>query len=337
MNIRRWGITNFAAVVAVLGLLAMIGIWDNQRTIRRNLDAGYDTSAMITGANETHRSPLAFDGLRPRFVDEIYSLDLAWRGRDGTQRTCEKVPVSHEYMASLMDGDKVRLVPVPIKVMDEQGAVPTIVSDATARLKHLNGFATFTAYGVAVAIFIFGISFGVGRWRSDHRVATLVGLAPVPKAWYIPPRLAVLTVFCLGTAAMFGYYSLKDSWDAEATRAHGRDTTATITGFHATLGAGHRISYAIDLTWRDQSGADRHFGPTHISDAFAQQIAADRVLIIRQTAIRYLEENQSARPIIVADADEQTRQSKIGHATMAVFGAAGIVLAGITALRTRRT
>jgi hypothetical protein len=164
-------ISDLAAVAAVVGALALLGIWDNERTIHRNLDAGYDTSAMITGANEHRRSPLTFDGLRPRFADEPYSLDLTWRGRDGIEHARQKVPVSRDYMASLMVGDKVRLVPVPIKVVDEPEAVPTITPDATARLYHLHLFATWAGYGTAGVAFIFVVGLA-GRWLRRNRSAT---------------------------------------------------------------------------------------------------------------------------------------------------------------------
>jgi hypothetical protein len=335
MTARGWTISDFAAVAVVAGALALAGVWDNERTIRHNLDAGYDTSAMVTGANEQHRFPLTFDGLRPRFVDETYSLDLTWRGRDGIEYARQKVPVSHEFMASLMVGDKVRLVPVPIKVVDEEGAVPTIAPDATARLDHLNGFATWAGYGTAVAALVFVVNFG-WRWWRKRSAGTAAGPGLEPAAWHIPPRLAMLTVVCLGAAGGFGYFSLKDSRDAEAMRSHGRDATAAITGFHPTVGSDHTISYTIDLAWRDGSGAERHFGPTHISGAYAQRIALNGVLVTRQTTIRYLEEDSSARPIVTADADERAAQDRIGRVMIAVFGLAGLGLAAATAWRTRR-
>jgi hypothetical protein len=62
---------------------------------------------MVTGAHDQHRSPLTFDGLRPHFLDDIYSLDISWRDRNGTERTRHKEPASNEFMASLMIGDKV--------------------------------------------------------------------------------------------------------------------------------------------------------------------------------------------------------------------------------------
>jgi len=334
MTVGGWKISEFAAVAAFAGLVVLVGLWDNERTIRRNLDVGYDTSAMVTGANEQHRAPLAFDGLRPRFLDDTYSLDLSWRGRDGIERTRLNVPVSDEYMASLMVGDKVRLVPVPIKVVDEDGAVPTIAPDAAARLAHLAGFATWAGWGTAIAAFVFVVGLG-GRWWRHRSAATGSDLASA--TWHIPPRLGVLTIFCLGAAGMTGYYSFRDSWDAEAMRARGHDVTAAITGFHSTVGSDHTVSYAIDLAWRDGSGAERHFGPTHISDAYARRITANGALTTKQTTIRYLEEDASARPMIMADAVEQARQNQIGRVMTGVFGVVGIAFAAATLWRARRT
>jgi hypothetical protein len=50
-----------------------------------------------------------------------------------------------------------------------------------------------------------------------------------------------------------------------------------------------------------------------------------------------LEEDRSARPIVVTDADERTRQDGIGRVMAAVFGVAGIALAAVMAWRTHRT
>lgn len=154
---------------------------------------------------------------------------------------------------------------------------------------------------------------------------------------HISPRLVMLTVICLGSAVLLGISSHKDSRDAETMRANGREAIAVITGIHGTRSGDNKISYAIDLAWRDRSGAERRFGATHISDSYAQRIADQGVLITRQTTIRYLEEDQTARPIIMADADERTRQDGIGQVSMVVLGAAGIALAAFIVWRARRT
>jgi hypothetical protein len=136
---------------------------------------------------------------------------------------------------------------------------------------------------------------------------------------------------------MCGYLFLKGSWEHDAIREHGRAATAAITSFHAEMGyrQDHTIHYTIDFAWRDASGAERHYGPTHISAAYAQQIAFNGVLATRQTTIRYLEENPSAGAIIVPDADERAAQDEFGRTVTAVLGGIGLVFAGLTAWRTR--
>jgi len=44
MTARGWKISDFAAVAASVATLALVGVWDNEQTIRRNLGASYDTS-----------------------------------------------------------------------------------------------------------------------------------------------------------------------------------------------------------------------------------------------------------------------------------------------------
>jgi hypothetical protein len=160
----------------------------------------------------------------------------------------------------------------------------------------------------------------------------------MPTKWKIPPWLATLTIACLGAATLGYYYLMKDGRDADAMRAHGRDATAAITDFHVRTSEAkdHSISYSIAFAWRDGSGAERHYGPTNISGAYAKQIAPKGFLVIRQTAIRYLEEDSSARPIIVSDADERAFQDGVARAVTMVLGAIGLALAGLTAWRTRR-
>jgi hypothetical protein len=66
-------------LAAGFGSLVVLGLWDNQRSIEQALDAGYATKAVVTGTQRHARTPLslvAFDGLRPRFLDERQSWDL---------------------------------------------------------------------------------------------------------------------------------------------------------------------------------------------------------------------------------------------------------------------
>jgi len=331
-----WKIGDFALFIALLGCLVLLGVWDNKRTILRNLDEGYDTSAMVTGAHEQHRLPLVFDGFRPRFLDDTYLLDLTWRGRDGDERICHRVPVSSGYMGSLMVGGRLGLTSVPIKVLDEQGAVPAITPDAAARLVRLDGFAIWVRYGTVIAGIVFTVGFGGRWWRRNNGAAIAVAGGSAPAAWHISPRLAMLTLSCVGFAGMSGYYSFKDSRDAAAMRAHGRDAVATVTDLHAELGSDRTISYTIELAWLDGSGTERRFGPTHISNVYARRIAPNGTLVTRQTTVRYLEEDRSARPVIVADADERSRQDWLGQVMTVVLGLTGVVFGILTVRRSQK-
>ncbi len=337
MSACGWKISEFAAVLAAAGALAVAGAWDNERTIRRNIEAGYDTTATITGANEQHNFPMTFDGVRPRLLEETYSLDLAWRGQDGIERTRQKVPVSRNYLATLMVGGRVRLIPVAIKVLDEDGAVPTIAADAAARLAGLESFATWTGYGTGAAVLILAASLGGRRWRRTRGSVAAAGGTRDSAEWHIPPRLTIFTVFFLGVAGMAAYYSFKDSWSEAAIRAHGREATASITDLRPSMESDHTVSYLIDFVWRDASGAERHSGPSHVSNIFAQRIAGNGNPAGQQTTILYLEDDPSARPIIVADESERAHQDNFGRGAAAAVAVVGLALAAITVWRTRRS
>jgi hypothetical protein len=329
-------VTGILAGAAVISSAFLLGAWDNGRTIQRMLDHGYETTAMITGANEQHRAPLTFDDLRPRFLDQTYSLDLTWRGRDGAARERQKVPVTDEYIGSLMVGSKVRLIAVPIKVVDEDGAVPAIVPDAQRRLQRLRGWTTFLGYAALAAWMMLLGNLGWRAWRSRDTAAGAIAAAGHTGQLRIPLGLAIATVFSLAGSAMAGYFSVADAMASREMRDHGVELAARILDIHATPGKDNTVTYAIDLGWRDRSGAERRYGRTHISASYANRIMFNGALATRQTTIRYLEENPSARPIVVADADERAMQDRVGLIMCAVFGFAGLVLGGLTVWRTER-
>ncbi|OYU87243.1 MAG: hypothetical protein CFE29_24810 [Bradyrhizobiaceae bacterium PARB1] len=349
MTIGGWRISDVAALMAVVGLLAVLGAWDNARTIQRNLADGHPASAMITGAHQkSNRFPLTFDGLRPRLLDESYALDLAWRSADGEERMRQKVPVSGEFLATVMVGDKVRPVPVPIRVTDEADAVPTIVPDAAERLRRLDDFQDFFGTGALICAAIFAIGFGWHRWRRPAAVpvppasaAAMAGAEDRPnqasRTWDIPPRLASLTALFLVSAGVLGWFNFTSSRNFEAIRSRGRDALATITAFHAEIDKDRHLSHTIELAWRDAAGTERQFRRTHISNRFAAQIAFNGRLMVRQIPIRYLEDDRSARPIIIGDADDQAQQNTIGFVFTLIFGALGLLFAAITAWRMRRS
>src|SRR5689334_15962314 len=115
-------------LIALLATLVLLGSWDNRRQMQRVLDEGYATTAQLTGAQYRRKLPLAADGWRPRFVEQELSVDLGWQGKDGKPRSFRKVPVSESFARGIINGDQVRLVTVPVKVLDDESAPPVIIS-----------------------------------------------------------------------------------------------------------------------------------------------------------------------------------------------------------------
>lgn len=154
MSIRFW----LGAATVIAGLM-WLGVLDNQRRIERVVSVGYETKASIVGAQHQYRSPLTFDGFSPRFVDERSSLNLKWVGRDGIERERQKVPVSDAFASQFVRVGQVRLIQVPVKVIDEDYAVPVVVGDLKERLRFielsLNYFPVLTVVsglGFVVAV-----------------------------------------------------------------------------------------------------------------------------------------------------------------------------------------
>ena len=128
---------NLLAIVAVLASLVALGCWDNRQEMARVLDQGYATSAQIVAAQFQRTAPFAIDGWRPRFVEQALSVDLQWQGQDGKTHVFRKVPVSERFERSIVNGEQVKLIAVPVKALDDDTSVPVLTLDAAARLQSL--------------------------------------------------------------------------------------------------------------------------------------------------------------------------------------------------------
>src|SRR5260370_19995050 len=137
---------NLLLLVALLATLVVLGCWDNRREMERVLDQGYATTAQLTGAQYQRKMPFAADGWRPRFVEQDLSVDLSWQGKDGKPHEHKKVPVSEAFASTIVSGDQVRLVTLPVKVLDDDTAVPVITADTAARLASLQSLLTISGY-----------------------------------------------------------------------------------------------------------------------------------------------------------------------------------------------
>ncbi len=309
---------NLLLLVAVLVTLVVLGCWDNQREMQRVLDQGYATTGQLTGAQYQRKMPFAADGWRPRFVEQDLSVDLTWQGKDGKPHEHKKVPVSETFARTIVSGDQVHLVTLPVKVLDDDTAVPVITADTAARLASLqswlsiSGYIALAAWAGVAAMSLFGRKRGAG--------ATTATAKPVD----LPPRRTLLGLVLLVGGGFMAFQAWSEGRSNDAIAIGGKDVVAEIVDVSAIADKnGSRTSYAVRLSWKDGQGAVHHFGPTPISEAFWNKITQNGQLAVHQTPIRVRDDDPQARPAIVDDAPEQQWQLRlgmIGGLMMAVIG-----------------
>jgi hypothetical protein len=314
---------NFLLLVALLATLVLLGTWDNRRQMQRMLDDGYPTTAQITGAQFQRTAPFAVDGWRPRLVEQSLSVDLSWQGKDGKPRTFSKVPVSESFEHSIVNGEQVRLIPVPVKVLDDSLTVPVITSDASARLESLQGWLTASGYSALAAWAGFGALSLIGA-RGRRRSFTAAPVRP------LPPRRTFfgLALLALGGFLVFSAWSASSA--ASAVSMGGEQITADLLEARQVNGGP-----TVRLGWKDDAGV-HHYGPMKVSETFWNKITQNGQLAVHQTAIRYRSDEQPiARPVIVDDTPETPWSAKVAIAAgvlLMMFGAALLV----SGLRARR-
>lgn len=313
MSLRAVRVRNLLLLVAVFATVVVAGCWDNRRNMQRVLDEGYPTLVEITGAQEQRLAPFAFDGWRPRFVEQGLSVDLKWDGRDGKPHTFRKVPVTEGFARTIVAGEQVKLAILPAKVLEDPNAVPVINADAVARLGSLQEWARNSAF-VAVAAWLgFGVS---AFWIARGRTA-VSGQAAV--AFPIRRTLFGLVALLLGAVLTFRAWSVED---ATSGAAGGIETTAEITSASTMAVAGGGTAHVLRLSWKDAHGGVHHFGPVPVSADYWSKITRNGELTVHQTRIRYQEEGAGARPVLIDDPPEPSWQLKIalgvGLALMAV-------------------
>jgi hypothetical protein len=310
---------NFLLLIALLATLVVLGSWDNRRQMQRVLDEGYPTTAQITGAQSM--PVVAASGWRPRLVEQSLAVDLEWKGKDGQPRKFNTVPISASFERSIVNGDQVRLVPVPVKVLDDGSAVPVITSDASARLASLqswlaaSGYAALAAWAGFVALSLLG-----ARGRR-----TITAMPPRP----LPPRRTFYGLGLLVVGGFLAFSAWSSGRSADSIALGGEQITADILQATATKG-GH----AVRLGWSDGTGV-HHYGPIPISEAFWNKISQNGQLTVHQTAIRYRGDDPAARPLIVDDAPETQWSMRIamGSGLLLIMFGAALFASGLRAQR----
>jgi len=298
-------------LIAILATLVVLGCWDNRRQMQRVLDEGYATTAQLTAAQYQRSLPLAADGWRPRFVEQELSVDLTWQGKDGKPRSFRRVPISDSLARSIVNGDQVRLVTLPVKVLDDESAPPVITSDASARLASLQSWLAAAGYAALAAWAGFA---ALSLLQRPRRTITAEPARP------LPPKRTFVGLGLLVVGGFLAFSAWSSGRSADSIAMGGEEVTADI------LDASHgKAGYTVRLAWKDGQGSVHHYGPMPVSEAFWNKITRNGELTVHQTVVRYRAGDLQTRPLIVDDAPEQhwtTRLAMGAGLLLMMFGAA---------------
>jgi hypothetical protein len=298
MNVRAVRFRNLLLLVAIFATVVLAGCWDNSRNMQHVLDDGYSTIVEITAAQYQRLAPFAFDGWRPRFVEQSLSVDLKWDGKDGKPHLFKKVPVTGTFAATIVSGKEVKLAILPAKVLDDPHAVPVINGDAASRFASLQQWIRFSAYIAVVGWAGFAaMSIWLGQ-GSGSRAGSTTAASPVAPAF--PPRRTLFGLVALIIGAILTFHAWSEE-DANSGPAGGIETTAEILYARTIPSAGGATARVLLLSWKDAQGVVHHFGPIHVSADFWNKITRNGELAVHQTRIRYSGQGTGERPVLLED------------------------------------
>jgi hypothetical protein len=323
---------NLLLLIALLATLVVLGCWDNRVTMQRTLEQGYATTAQLTGAQFQRTMPIAADGWRPRFVEQGLSVDLSWKGKDGKAHEYKKVPVTEGFAHTIVSGDQVRLVTVPVKVLDDESAVPVITSDATARLASLQDWLSIAGY-IALAAWA---GFAASSLFSRRTGAGGSSARPIE----VPPRRTLVGLALLVVGAFAAFQAWSEGRANDPAAIGGTPLMADIADASTATdkSGGGAAVHTVRLAWKDGQGNVHHFGPTRVGEAFWGKITQSGQLAAKQTPIRVREDDPMARPVLVEDAPEerwQVRAAMIFGLVCIVLGAGCLLSAARVVMRQR--
>lgn len=331
MSLRAW-----LGLGLTLSLAIVLALYWKQNTIERVMRTGYNTTGKITSGKITSRRfPIEIDAGWPRFVDEDLSIGLQWRGGDGVDRMRRGIAVSSAFAARITQGDQVKLLTVPIRVVDDYSSHPVLIEDVDDRLRNIRSMSQLAQAGATFFALAFAAVIGWQKWRARSNGLSKPAIGSEPSRPF-PILLALIAMFTLS----FGAYMLVDSYRqqraAQEMLDHGDEVIADLTrAFSEVRKPGEAPSYRVTLAWTDKNGQRTLYGPTHISAAFWQQITRNNVQTVSQTKIRYLDGRPGIRPLIMGDMAERQYQDGVGVESGAGFLAIGLIVAGLMVFRLR--
>lgn len=317
---------NLLALVAFFAALVALGCWDSRREMARVIDQGYATDAQIVGAQFQRTAPFAVDGWRPRFIEQAVSVDVQWHGKDGKVHVFHKVPVSERLQASIIDGQQVKLITVPVKVLDDDSSVPVLTLDAAARLESLKTWLMVSGYIALVGCFGAAL---VTLWhRRRPAPAVPVSGNAVRKPLQLPGQRLLIGFVAFAVGAFLTYSALAVGGPGD-DGARSVEITAQITAVSAGP------PYTVQLGWKDGQGGVHHYGPLRISQDYWSKITRDGKLVVHETKARVRLDDAMGRPEIVDDAPAERWQTKAvlaGGVVLLLIGA-GCLLSAARRMR----
>ena len=327
------GLRNLLALIAFFAALVALGCWDNRREMARVIEQGYPTNAQILAAQFQRSAPWAVDGWRPRFVEQALSVDLQWQGKDGKTYVHRKVPVSDRFEHSIVDGQQVKLMTVPVKVLDDDESVPVLTLDAAERLDSLKVWLQTSGYiaiaSLLAAVFMTLLAGRAKRLRDAAPIVPVVGPAgPRPPVQMPLQRLMIgFAAFVVGAFLTYRAVGISQPGDEAAKSVEVQAEMTSIAG----------PPYTVQLGWKDGQGGVHHFGPLPISESYWSKITRDGKLIVHETRARVRLDDAMGRPEIVDDAPGERWQTKavLGGGIVLLLIGAGCLLSAARKMRGR--
>jgi hypothetical protein len=152
----------------------------------------------------------------------------------------------------------------------------------------------------------------------------------------LPPRRTLIGLGALVIGGFLAFSAWSDGRSVDAISLGGSEVTADIVDTTVVPAKdGGKVSHAVRLAWKDGQGSVHHFGPMMVSEAFWSRINRDGQLAVRQTLIRYRQDDPQPRPMIVDDAPERqwtTQAMMFAGLALLVIGAA-LLFSGLRAWR----
>lgn len=151
-------------IAAIGGPVLAFFSWQDGERVRKIAAEGIEAQASVEGATRTKR----------RRGGTSYSIDLAWKDRNGQDRTAEKISVSTEFASRIITNDKLTVSTLPIKYLpDEPGKDAVIIQGDADKQATLDHEMIYVGSGAGVVgILGSALFFWLGRRRSENEEQT---------------------------------------------------------------------------------------------------------------------------------------------------------------------